>query len=125
MSFLTWLAGGGPGFAVPLMIAPQLIGDGAATVAQIDEISLRQTITPDHMLGRVNASMHVLGEGIGTLGLLVGGVLGELIGLRSTVAVAALGGLLGCVWILCSPLPRLRELPASAEEEPNRQELEG
>jgi hypothetical protein len=125
MSFFTWLAGGLPALAVPLMISVQLIADGASTVAQIDETSLRQTITPDHMLGRVNASMHVLGNGIGTLGLLTGGALGELIGLRSTVAVAALGGLLGSVWILCSPLPRLRELPASAEEEPNRQELEG
>jgi MFS family permease len=113
MSFFTWLAGGLPALAVPLMISVQLIGDGASTVAQIDQTSLRQTITPDRMLGRVNASMHVLGNGIGTLGLLTGGVLGELIGLRSTVAVAALGGLLGCVWILCSPLPRLRELPAA------------
>jgi predicted MFS family arabinose efflux permease len=111
MSLLTWLAGGLPALAVPLMMASQLIGDGASTVAQIDETSLRQTITPDNMLGRVNASMSVLGEGIGTLGLLVGGLLGELIGLRSTVAVAALGGLLGCVWILWSPLPRLHALP--------------
>jgi len=111
MSLLTWLAGGLPELAVPLMMASQLIGDGASTVAQIDETSLRQTITPDNMLGRVNASMSVLGEGIGTLGLLVGGLLGELIGLRSTVAVAALGGLLGCVWILWSPLPRLHALP--------------
>ncbi|MDQ2997500.1 MAG: MFS transporter [Chloroflexota bacterium] len=114
-SLLIWLAGGWLAAAVPLMIAAQLIGDGAATAAQIDETSLRQTITPDAMLGRVNASMNVLGEGIGTLGLLAGGVLGELIGLRSTVAVAALGGLLGCVWILCSPLPRLRELPEVEE----------
>jgi MFS family permease len=121
MSFFTWLAGGLPAFAVPLMISVQLIGDGASTVAQIDQTSLRQAITPDRMLGRVNASMHVLGNGIGTLGLLVGGVLGELIGLRSTVAVAALGGLLGCVWILWSPLPRLRALPVVAGET-NRQE---
>jgi len=115
-SFLIWLAGGALAIAVPLMIASQLIGDGASTVAQIDETSLRQTITPDNLLGRVNASMNVLGEGIGTLGLLTGGVLGELIGLRATVAVAALGGLLGCVWILCSPLPRLRALPVAAGE---------
>ena len=111
-SFLIWLAGGWLAAAVPLMIASQLIGDGVGTIAQIDQISLRQTITPEAMLGRVNASMNVLGKGIGTLGLLVGGGLGELIGLRSTVMVAALGTLLGCVWILCSPLPRLRDLPA-------------
>jgi predicted MFS family arabinose efflux permease len=116
MSSLTWLAGGWLAAAVPLMMAAQLIGDGAETVAAIDETSLRQTITPDRMLGRVNASMNVLGEGVGTLGLLAGGVLAELIGLRATVAVAGLGGLLGCVWIVCSPLPRLREMPAPIEE---------
>lgn len=115
VSLLTWLAGGWLAVAVPLMMLAQLIGDGASTAAAIDETSLRQTITPDSMLGRVNASMNVLGEGIGTLGLLAGGVLGEVIGLRATVAVAALGGLLGCAWILCSPLPRLREMPAPAE----------
>jgi hypothetical protein len=43
-------------------------------------------------------------------------VLAELIGLRPTVAVAGLGSLLGCVWLLCSPLPRLRDMPAPAEE---------
>jgi Na+/melibiose symporter-like transporter len=115
MSFGTWLAGGLPAIAVPLMISVQLISDGASTVAQIDQTSLRQTITPNNMLGRVNASMDVLGRGIGTLGLLVGGLLGELIGLRSTVAVAALGGLLGCAWILWSPLPRLRAMPTAEE----------
>ncbi|HEU5101381.1 MAG TPA: MFS transporter, partial [Roseiflexaceae bacterium] len=114
-SFLIWLAGGWLAAAVPLMMISQLIGDGAGTAAAIDETSLRQTITPDRLLGRVNASMNVLGEGIGTLGLLAGGVLGELIGLRATVAVAALGSLLGCVWILCSPLPRLREMPDPLE----------
>jgi MFS family permease len=110
-SLLTWLAGAAPAAAIPLMVAAQLIGDSASTIAAIDETSLRQTITPDHMLGRVNASVNVLGEGIGTLGMLTGGVLAELIGLQSTVLVAALGSLLGCVWVLCSPLPRLRALP--------------
>ncbi|HJZ47682.1 MAG TPA: MFS transporter [Roseiflexaceae bacterium] len=121
-SLLIWLAGGSLAIAVPLMMASQLIGDGASTIAAIDETSLRQTITPDSRLGRVNGSMNVLGEGIGTLGLLFGGVLAEQIGLRSTVAVAALGSLLGCVWILCSPLPRLRDLPLV--EDTNRQERE-
>jgi MFS family permease len=115
-SLLIWLAGGLLVAAVPLLIAAQLVGDAADSIAMIDEISLRQAITPDHMLGRVNASMNVLGEGIGTLGMLVGGVLAEIIGLRPTVAVAALGSLLGCVWLLWSPLRRVRELPAPIEE---------
>jgi Na+/melibiose symporter-like transporter len=112
---LTWLAGGVLPLAVPLLIASQLIGDGAITVALIAERSLRQTITPDQVLGRVNASMNVLGEGIGTLGLLAGGVLAELIGLRPTAGVAVLGLAASALWVVFSPLRRQRGLPPAAE----------
>jgi predicted MFS family arabinose efflux permease len=112
---LTWLAGGMLPLAVPLLIVSQLIGDGSMTVALIAERSLRQTITPDRVLGRVNASMNVLGEGIGTLGLLAGGVLAELIGLRPTAGVAALGIAASVLWVVFSPLRRQRGLPPAAE----------
>jgi Na+/melibiose symporter-like transporter len=114
-SGLTWLAGGLLPLAVPLLIASQLIGDGAMTVALIAERSLRQTITPSRMLGRVNASMNVLGEGIGTLGLLAGGVLAETIGLRPTAGVAVLGIALSALIVLVSPLRRRRALVDSVE----------
>jgi hypothetical protein len=53
--------------------------------------------------------MQVLGNGIGTLGLLVGGALGGVIGLRATVAVAILGGAAVWVYMACSPLRNLQE----------------
>lgn len=40
-------------------------------------------------------------------GALVGGLLAEVIGIRPTVAIAAAGGLLEVVWLVCSPLPHL------------------
>jgi MFS family permease len=109
---LTWLAGGMVVAAVPLLAAAQIVGDMGDAASTINTVSLRQTITPDHMLGRVNASMRVLGQGIGTLGMLVGGVLAELIGLRPTVAVAVLGVMAGNLLLVYSPLRRLRALPA-------------
>jgi MFS family permease len=115
VSPLTWLAGGAPLIAVPLMAASQLIGDAARSVALINEVSLMQTITSDRLLGRVNSVMRVLGEGIGTLGLLAGGLLAERIGLRSTVAVATAGVLVGSLWLICSPLRRLRAMPERTE----------
>ncbi len=114
-SGLTWLAGGLLPLAVPLLIASQLIGDGAMIVALIAERSLRQAITPDRQLGRVNASMNVLSEGIGTLGLLAGGVLAEAIGLRPTAGVAVLGIMASALVALLSPLRRQRALPDSEE----------
>jgi len=104
-----WLAGGLPLLALPLLMAVQIVGDGASTAAGINELSLRQRVAPERLLGRVNASMQVLGNGIGTLGLLTGGALAELIGLRATVAVAVLGGFVACVYLLCSPLRHVRE----------------
>jgi len=112
---LIWLAGGLLPLAVPLLITSQLIGDGAMTVALIAERSLRQTITPDRLLGRVNASMNVLSEGIGTLGLLAGGVLAETIGLRPTAGVAVLGIAASLLVALVSPLRRQRALPDLVE----------
>jgi Na+/melibiose symporter-like transporter len=112
---LTWLAGGAPELAIPLMMAAQIVGDLGQTGAAINELSLRQTITPAGMLGRVSGSLNVLGRGIGTLGLLAGGVLAELIGLRGTIAVAALGGLAGNLVLIYSEVRRLRDLPEPAE----------
>jgi Na+/melibiose symporter-like transporter len=112
-SGLTWLAGGLLPLAVPLLVASQLVGDGAMTVALIAERSLRQTIMPSRLLGRVNASMNVLSEGIGTLGLLAGGVLAETIGLRPTAGVAVLGITISALVLLVSPLRRQRAFPDS------------
>ncbi|MBC8078015.1 MAG: MFS transporter, partial [Chloroflexales bacterium] len=75
----------------------------------INELSLRQRVAPERLLGRVNASMQVLGTGIGTLGLLTGGALAELIGLRATIAVSIGGGVVACAYLLCSPLRHVRE----------------
>ena len=69
MSLLIWLAGGALAIAVPLMIA--VAADRRwrpARSRQIDETACARRSRRIGMLGRVNASMSVLGEGIGTLG---------------------------------------------------------
>jgi MFS family permease len=61
-------------------------------------VSLRQRIVPDRLLGRVNSGYRLLAWGTMPLGALLGGVLGELIGLRGVfVGSFALG-------LLCLPL---------------------
>jgi hypothetical protein len=56
--------------------------------------------------------MHVIGFGIVPLGGLLGGALGETIGPRATLLVAALGEILSVTWLLLSPLRSLRQPPA-------------
>ena len=52
------------------------------------------------------------------IGSLAGGFLGSAIGLRPTLWIATAGALLGVLFLLPGPLPRLRELPKL--DEPTR-----
>lgn len=54
--------------------------------------------------------------GVRPLGALAGGLLGSTLGLRPTLWVATVGGVLGALWLLPSPIPRMRALPEKAED---------
>ena len=77
--------------------------------------SLRQAITPDRLRGRVNACHFFLTTGVRPFGALLGGVLGEAIGLPSTLVVGTLGVAFAAVWLLLSPVRAVREAPSAAE----------
>ncbi len=53
----------------------------------------------------------VVNSGVRPLGSLAGGALGSAIGLRATLWIASLGAIAGVLWLLRSPVLRLRELP--------------
>jgi hypothetical protein len=48
------------------------------------------------------------------LGALTAGLLGSTLGLRPTLWIATVGGALGVLWVLPSPVRRIRDLPAKA-----------
>ncbi len=83
----------------------------AAPIYDITQVSLRQTITPDRMQGRTNATMRFLVWGALPLGSLVGGALGELVGVRATLWVAAIGSLVSVAPLMGRSVLRLREMP--------------
>jgi MFS family permease len=114
MQLLVPLAGGPVALAFAMLFMTQVIGDIGWAVYAISEMSLRQGVTPDRLLGRVNASMEFVAGGIGTVGLLVGGMLGEQLGLRPTIAVAAVGIATTFLVVLRSPARTLREQPTVA-----------
>jgi predicted MFS family arabinose efflux permease len=62
------------------------------------------------MLGRVNATMRIFALGTSLVGALLGGVLGELIGLRLTLALGALWILLAAITLGFSPLSKLKNV---------------
>jgi hypothetical protein len=82
------------------VLISQLCADVFGTSHSILAMSLRQHITPTYALGRVNASYEFLAGGLGTVGILVGGLLGETMGMTATLVIAASGIALAAGWLL-------------------------
>jgi predicted MFS family arabinose efflux permease len=109
------LARGAGVVAAALLIAQQISGDGMFMVADINATSLRQTIAPERMLGRVNAFNRMLDLGFTLAGILIGGAIGQTIGLRPALYLGAASMLAAAAWLLISPVRNLRAAPAPEE----------
>jgi hypothetical protein len=94
---------------LPWLIGSQLVMIFGVPIYNINQLSLRQSITPAGVRGRVNATSRCLVWGTMPLGSLLGGFLGGAIGLQQTIALAAIGMLLAGLWIALSPVRGLRE----------------
>ncbi len=102
--------------AIALLAVVSFVGGIGGPVYNINQVSLRQAIVPGRLQGRMNATMRFLVWGTMPIGSLLGGFLGETIGLRPTMWVAALGMTLTTLWVLLSPVRALREQPEPVEE---------
>ena len=89
----------------------------SATVYNVNQVSFRQRLCPDRLLGRMNATMRFVVWGVLPIGALIGGFLGAAFGLRTTLWVGALGQALAGVWLLASPMRSLRDFPDAPPEE--------
>jgi MFS family permease len=106
------LIGGPPWLATLLLGMAMLVFDFGAILYGINYLSLRQAITPDRLLGRMTATMRFFTVASAPIGSLVGGALASQIGLRSTLlVVGVLGLLLSAAAVLWSPVRRHRTLP--------------
>src|SRR5581483_6890103 len=97
--------------AIPLLVAAQFIATSTGPITAINQVSLRQAITPEHLQGRVNGTMRFLSLCAVPPGALVAGVAGEVISLQQTLLIGALGIQLGLVVLLRSSLRRVRVQP--------------
>jgi len=88
----------------------------SATVYNVNQVSFRQRLCPDRLLGRMNATMRFVVWGVLPVGALIGGLLGAVFGLRATLWIGALGQALAGVWLLASPMRRLRDFPDAPPE---------
>ncbi|MET8528637.1 MFS transporter [Micromonospora sp. NPDC005172] len=82
-----------------------------AVLFNVAAMSYRQRITPPSILGRVNAAFLWICFGVIPLGALTGGALGTALGLRGALWVCVLGTWAACLFVVCSPLRRMRDTP--------------
>ncbi|MCF4122432.1 MFS transporter [Antribacter sp. KLBMP9083] len=92
-----------------------LAGAGVA-IWNVIAVSLRQQITPDRMLGRLNSCYRLLAWGTMPLGAAAGGVLAELFGLRATFAVCAVISALTALGLFVATDRAMDEAEAAARE---------
>lgn len=96
-----------PRYALPLILAAELLQWVMLVIFNINAVSLRQAVTPIHLLGRVNGSMRFISTGMRPVGSLLGGYLGMRIGLPLTLVAGAFGMLAAFLPLLGSRIPEI------------------
>lgn len=111
------LIAGSPAVATMALGACMLLFDFGAVIYAINYLSLRQALTPNHLLGRMTATMRFLTVAAAPLGSLAGGALATAIGLRPTLwVIGGLGLALTLSAMRWSPVRRHRGMPAVAAD---------
>jgi MFS family permease len=102
---------------LPALIASGFIGGFCSVAWNINQVSLRQAITPPRMQGRMNATMRFIVWGTIPVGSIAGGVLGSVIGLHATIWVAAVGGAFSFLPVTLSTVRSIRTMPEAVTDE--------
>jgi predicted MFS family arabinose efflux permease len=104
-----------PGIGVLFFVAGLFVSSFAVVVYNINQVSFRQRVTPERMLGRMNATVRFVVFGLLPVGALAGGAIGAAIGLRSTLWIAMTGEALAGAWLLVSPVRGMKDFPEHGE----------
>ena len=104
-----------PQYALPLVLFAEFAQWMTLVVFQIGEGSLRQAVTPDHLLGRVAASNQVLANGLQPVGAFLGGTLGQLFGVQEALLIGVAGMFCAGAWVYWSPVREVGAMPTEPD----------
>ena len=111
----TPLVGGPATTIIVVLTAASFLFSVGATISGVALVSLRQAVTPIPLQGRMNGAMNSLEVGLVPIGALIGGVLGQTIGMREILFLAAAGEIAAVLWVLFSPVWSQRDLPEPSD----------
>ncbi|MEV6260765.1 MFS transporter [Streptomyces sp. NPDC051784] len=104
-------AAGGPLVArVGVLAASGFLSGVGVMLFDVNLNALQAGVIPDGMRSRVAGVFGTVNYGARPLGAVVGGLSATAFGLRATLLVGAVGGALSVLWLLASPIPRIRAL---------------
>ncbi|MEV0850184.1 MFS transporter [Streptomyces sp. NPDC049954] len=102
---------GGPLWArAGALAAAQFLSGVGVMLFDVNLNSLQTSVIPDGMRSRVAGAFTTVNYGIRPVGAVIGGLLATAVGLRTTLLIGAAGGTLSLLWLLSSPIPRIRSL---------------
>ena len=104
-----------PATAFYLLSAPLFVFYLGVLWYNVPQVSYRQSLVPAEIQGRMNATMRTIVSGTVPIGSLLGGILGEVVGVRETVGLTTLLGAMAFLFVLLSPVRRIKEFPTEAE----------
>jgi MFS family permease len=98
-----------------LLFASEFLSGFGVMLLDITAGSIKTALIPDRLRARVAGAYMVVNYGVRPVGALIGGALGTWIGLRPTLWIATTAAIAGVLWLLPSPLMKMRELPEVEE----------
>jgi MFS family permease len=113
---LLTIPGAPPAHPIPVLVVGGVAGTFVGFFANVNQLTLRQSITPHRLLGRMNSVVRFMYWGTMPLGAAIGGVVAEQIGLRETLFICAGCAALTGIPVALSPIRKLRDLPEPPAE---------
>jgi MFS family permease len=116
---LVLVAGGPPLQAALTLAAAQVVFGFIAPLWDVNSNSLRQSATPEHLLGRVSAASNFIAVGMAPIGALLAGWIGEVTNPRLAILETMLVTLLAVAILVRSPVPSLRDAASAMRLSPS------
>ena len=110
------LASGPDEVVLPLLFLAEFGSGVGVMLLDISAGAIFAAVIPPRLRSRVSGAYTFVNYGIRVLGSLAGGLLGSALGLRPALWIGAAGALLGVLFLLPSPVLRMRELPEQVED---------
>jgi MFS family permease len=108
------LASGSKPVVLAMLFAAEFFSGLGVMILDINAGAIITALTPHALRSRSTGAFRFVNYGIRPLGSLAGGGLGAALGLRPALWITTVGALAGVLWLIPSPVPRLRDLPEEA-----------